>query len=99
MAQKRKQSSRVLLHLALNNLIGTSNVFEDSDSAFDPVPIAKKPKHALPSLPPDTLKEMHQTELEKLSHEDLVAYVISLQVTLRKQSPRSETSRKRPSLC
>ena len=84
MAQKRKQSSRLLPHLAMNHLIATSDVFEDSDRAFDPVPIAKKPKHAFPSLPPDTLKEMHQTELEKLSHEDLVAYVISLQGTLRK---------------
>lgn len=81
MAQKRKQSSQLLLDLALNPLIGSSDIFDDD---HDQVQFAKKPKYTIPSLPPDPLQEISQSELEKLSHEDLVAYVISLQDTMQK---------------
>ncbi|MCJ1264624.1 hypothetical protein MMC22_004498 [Lobaria immixta] len=84
MAQKRKQSSQLLLDLALNRLIGNSDIFDDSEDDHDQVQFAKKSKYILPSLPPDPLQEMSQSELEKLSHEDLVAYVISLQDVVQK---------------
>lgn len=84
MAQKRKQSSQLLVDLTLNPLIGNSNIFDDSEDDHDQVQFAKKPKYTIPSLPPDPLQEISQSELEKLSHEDLVAYVISLQDTLQK---------------
>lgn len=84
MAQKRKQLSQLLLDLALNRLIGNSDIFDDSEDDHDQVQFAKKSKYILPSLPPDPLHEMSQSELEKLSHEDLVAYVISLQDVVQK---------------
>lgn len=44
---------------------------------------SKKPKYALPSSPLGPVKELSESELETCSHEDLVAYVISLQKTLQ----------------
>lgn len=61
-----------------------SDIFDDSEDDHDQVQFAKKSKYILPSLPPDPLHEMSQSELEKLSHEDLVAYVISLQDVVQK---------------
>ena len=55
-------------------------MFDDDD--VSPVRLGKKPKYALPS-PPDPFKEVSESELETFSHEDLVAYVISLQTTLQ----------------
>lgn len=56
-------------------------MFDDDD--VSPLRFGKKSKYALPSSPPDPLKEVSESELETFSHEDLVAYVISLQTTLQ----------------
>lgn len=84
MAQKRKKSSQLLSNLVLNRLIGNSDIFSDSEDDSNLHQFGKKAKYALPSLPPDPLQELSQSELEKLSYEDLVTHTLSLQETLQK---------------
>ena len=76
--------SQLLLDLALNRHIGNSDIFDDSEDNNDQVQFAKKPKYTLLSLLPDPLQKISQPELEKLSHKNLIAYVILLQDTVQK---------------
>ncbi|MCJ1462222.1 hypothetical protein MMC07_000822, partial [Pseudocyphellaria aurata] len=59
------------------------NDFLESE-ASSPVQAGKIAKITVPSIPPDSSMEMSQSELEALSHGDLVAHAFYLQQALQK---------------